>query len=56
VHIHDWSGVSIDGLENLQRWAGALESRPAVQRGMLVPRREVLEDSVVKTAQSMLVQ
>ncbi|MDP2246060.1 glutathione S-transferase family protein [Pseudomonas sp.] len=56
VHIHDWSGVSVDGLENLQRWVAALESRPAVQRGMLVPRREVLDDSVVKAAQSMLIQ
>ncbi|NQD95720.1 hypothetical protein HP532_23985 [Pseudomonas sp. CrR25] len=31
----------------------ALESRPAVQRGLLVPRREADDDSAVKTAQPM---
>jgi GST-like protein len=56
VRIHDWSGVSIEGLEHLQRWLAALESRPAVQRGIVLPRREVLDDTAVKTAQSMLIQ
>jgi GST-like protein len=56
VHSHDWSGVSIEGLEHLQRWIAALESRPAVQRGIVLPRREVLDDTAVKTAQSMLIQ
>ncbi|WP_371358491.1 glutathione binding-like protein, partial [Salmonella sp. E393-2] len=40
VRIHDWSGVAVDGLDNLQRWIAAIEARPAVQRGLLVPRRE----------------
>jgi GSH-dependent disulfide-bond oxidoreductase len=35
---HDWSGVSIDGLEHLQRWLQAIGERPAVQRGMDVPK------------------
>ena len=56
VRIHDWSGVPVEGLEHLQRWLAALESRPAVQRGLLVPRAEVDDDSAVKTAQSMLVR
>lgn len=56
VRIHDWSGVAVEGLEHLQRWMAALESRPGVQRGLLVPRREVDEDNAVKTAQSMLIQ
>jgi GSH-dependent disulfide-bond oxidoreductase len=34
---HAWSGVSIDELEHLRRWLKALESRPAVQRGLAVP-------------------
>jgi GST-like protein len=37
VHAHDWSGVSIEGLTNLQRWLGAVGARPAVQRGRAVP-------------------
>lgn len=37
VRIHDWSGVSVDGLEHLQRWMAAIEARPAAQRGIKVP-------------------
>lgn len=37
VRGHDWSGVNIDGLDHLQRWLNALESRPAVRRGLDVP-------------------
>ncbi len=28
VRIHDWSGVAVDGLDNLQRWIAAIEARP----------------------------
>ena len=34
---HDWSGVSIDGLDGLQRWLELIGERPAVQRGCVVP-------------------
>jgi glutathione S-transferase len=37
VRIHGWSGVSIEGLSNLQRWMAAMDARPAVQRGVKVP-------------------
>jgi GSH-dependent disulfide-bond oxidoreductase len=56
VRSHEWSGVSVEGLPNLQRWLAVLESRPAVQRGLLVPRRDVDEAATVKSAQSMLIQ
>lgn len=36
---HDWSGVSVDGLEHLQRWLSEIGARPAVRRGMDVPKR-----------------
>ena len=36
---HDWSGVPVDGLEHLQRWLGEIGARPAVRRGMDVPKR-----------------
>jgi GSH-dependent disulfide-bond oxidoreductase len=35
---HDWSGVSVDGLEHLQRWMKAIGERPGVRRGMDVPK------------------
>jgi GSH-dependent disulfide-bond oxidoreductase len=56
VRSHEWSGVSVEGLPHLQRWLAALESRPAVQRGLLVPRRDLDEAATVKSAQSMLIQ
>jgi GST-like protein len=37
VSIHGWSGVELDGLENLQRWNDAIGARPAAQRGRAVP-------------------
>jgi GSH-dependent disulfide-bond oxidoreductase len=37
VRTHDWSGVSIDGLPNLERWLGAIAARPAAQKGVTVP-------------------
>jgi GST-like protein len=37
VRIHAWSGVSVDGLPNLQRWLAAIEQRPAARKGLTVP-------------------
>jgi glutathione S-transferase len=37
VASHAWSGVSVDGLEHLQRWCAAIAARPAVIAGMAVP-------------------
>jgi GSH-dependent disulfide-bond oxidoreductase len=39
ARTHKWSGVSIDGLDHLQRWLKAIAARPAAQRGIAVPRR-----------------
>jgi GSH-dependent disulfide-bond oxidoreductase len=35
---HEWSGVPVDGLDHLQRWMGTIGARPAVKRGMDVPK------------------
>jgi len=40
ARTHDWSGVSVEGLDHLQRWLAETGDRPAVQRGICVPRRE----------------
>jgi glutathione S-transferase len=42
VRLHAWSGVSIEGLTDLQRWLAAMEVRPACQRGIAVPEPLVL--------------
>jgi len=38
VSIHEWAGVSVDGLGHVQRWLEAVGARPAVQRGRAVPK------------------
>ena len=37
VRLYGWSGISLDGLEHLQRWIDTMEARPACQRGIAVP-------------------
>jgi len=36
---HDWSGISVDGLGDLQTWLHRIAQRPAVARGRKVPER-----------------
>jgi len=43
VRIHDWSGVSVDGLPNLQRWLAAIEQRPAARKGITVPHASKID-------------
>lgn len=57
---HDWSGVSVAGLENLERWLERIEARPAVRRGLMVPAPEELTSpeaarEAVESARGMLV-
>ena len=54
---HDWSGVSLDGLANLQRWQRAIEARPAVQRGIAVPAQNAStrDRAAVERIRKMLV-
>jgi len=37
VRTHKWSGVSVEGLEHMQRWLDQMAQRPACQRGVEVP-------------------
>ncbi|WP_424972861.1 glutathione S-transferase family protein [Dinoroseobacter sp. S76] len=37
ARIHNWAGVEIEDLPNLQRWLDQVEARPAMQRGYQVP-------------------
>ncbi|MBD7977503.1 glutathione S-transferase family protein [Serpens gallinarum] len=58
VSMHEWAGVSVDGLEHLRRWMSALATRPAVQRGLEIPPRSDRgnEEAQVKSAQTMLMR
>jgi len=39
ARTYEYSGVSIDGLDNLKRWIGTLAGRPACVRGLEIPPR-----------------
>ena len=54
--LHDWAGVSVEGLPALQRWMQAIAARPAVQKGLQVPVRAEADESSIQTAQTMLVK
>jgi GSH-dependent disulfide-bond oxidoreductase len=60
VRIHEWAGVSIEGLGHLKRWMDDLAARPAVQRGLAVPQKlelpkgESAADKVSETGRSIL--
>lgn len=51
ARIHQWSGVSIDGLDNLQRWIDAMEARPACQSGIKVPKEVKFEEMTGEEAE-----
>ncbi|ENM5835156.1 glutathione S-transferase N-terminal domain-containing protein [Vibrio metoecus] len=44
VRIHEWSGISIDGLLHLQRWMNEIAQRPAVIKGLTVPPPSTVSD------------
>jgi GST-like protein len=60
VRIHEWAGVSVDGLDHLKRWMGEIAARPAVVRGLAVPQPLELPkqanagEKVTETARSIL--
>ena len=56
VTTHEWSGVSIEGLPHLQRWHGAIASRPAVVAGKKVPAKVAdRSDDASSTGREILV-
>jgi GST-like protein len=52
---HEWSGIDISGLENLQAWLDRLAERPAVMRGRYVPESASRKD-VRKAGQSIIIR
>jgi len=37
VRTHKWSGVSVDGLNNLDRWVNVMRDQPGMSAGLDVP-------------------
>lgn len=52
---HEWSGISIDGLDHLKAWIDRIAARPAVIRGREIPP-SVDKRKVKKTGEEMIVR
>jgi glutathione S-transferase/GST-like protein len=56
ARTHGWSGIDTTGLTHLERWLAQIAARPAVQRGLAVPRkRERKYEAFIEDARRMLV-
>lgn len=55
VRTYEWSGVEVEGLDNLNRWRKQIEARPAARRGLDVPGK-VDRDKLVAGAQKVVVR
>jgi GST-like protein len=51
---HQWSGIDVSGLDNLQAWLERMAQRPAVARGRKIPERVSSRDTT-KAGQSIIV-
>ena len=61
VRTHNWSGVSIDGLEHLDNWKNKMYEQPGMLKGIKVPvdRESILKNDedkkeFIKNAQKMV--
>ena len=54
VRIYFWSGINIDGLNNLKKWMKRMEKRAACIKGIEIPKRESSK-KVVKNVRKMIV-
>jgi glutathione S-transferase len=52
VRGYKWSGVTLDGLPNLERWLEAIGERPAVKRGVDVPEPVDLDEMLRKAGEA----
>jgi glutathione S-transferase len=53
VQTYPWPGISVDGLDHLQRRLAAIAARPAVRKGVTIPPRGYPERTV-EAAKSIL--
>ncbi|MEX1000322.1 MAG: glutathione S-transferase N-terminal domain-containing protein [Thermodesulfobacteriota bacterium] len=55
IHVHNWAGVEVHDLENLKRWKEVVGQRPAVKRGMDVPRPPVMDEKAAERGAKLLI-
>ena len=54
VRTYEWSGIDIEGLNNLKTWLDRLDARPACQRGIVIPEPLVLDEEVLELARNIV--
>ena len=54
VRTYNWSGVSVEGLDQLKRWVDELYERPGCASGIRKPERPENTNDLVKSAQTMV--
>ncbi len=52
VKGYGWSGVTIEGLNHLQRWLDVIAQRPAVKRGLAIPPAVDLGERTQQTVEA----
>ncbi len=52
---HQWSGIDISGLVNLQAWLDRLARRPAVERGRNIPQSRSSKE-ITKAGEKMIIR
>jgi GST-like protein len=56
ISAHNWAGVGTEDLPNLRRWHKTLRQRPAVKRGMEIPKEKKKdENEAVERGRKLLV-
>ena len=56
ITAHHWAGVGTEDLPNLMRWHKAVRRRPAVKRGMEIPKEKKKdENEAVERGRKLLV-
>lgn len=53
IRTYEWSGASIDGLDNLTRWKNSIEARPAARKGVEVPNK-IDKEALLKGAKNVV--
>lgn len=56
IHVHEWAGIELHDLDHLIRWKEAVGERPAVKRGMDVPRPPVMDEKAAERGAQLLIK
>lgn len=56
IYFYKWAGVEINDLQGLKRWMDKVGDRPAVKRGMNIPRPPVMDKEAARRGAKLLIK